>query len=92
MIGGPYQTAHETPVAMHSHSSNHPVDVAQLISMLISEIRTTLNWKIDTLQEKIELKNEENNALRNENKILKEKLAVQEEKIAQLTQNANKQV
>ena len=55
MIGGPYQTAHETPVAMHSHSSNHPVDIAQLISMLISEIRTTLNWKIDTQQEKINL-------------------------------------
>ena len=75
MIGGPYQTAQEIPVAMHSHPSNHPVDIAQLISMLISEIRTTLNWKIDTLQEKIEHKNEENNALRNENKILKEKLA-----------------
>ena len=90
MIGGPYQTAQEIPVAMHSHPSNHPVDIAQLISMLISEIRTTLNWKIDTLQEKIEHKNEENNALRNENKILKEKLAVQEEKIAQLTQKENK--
>ena len=91
MIGGLYQTAPETQMAMHSMPSNHSVtDITQLIQLLISEIRVTLHSRIDLLNEKINLKNEENERLRNENNELKQLVAEQSATIEAMS-NVNNQ-
>lgn len=81
MIGGPYQGASETMNTVHS---NH-ADLSTLITILITEIRTTLNTRIDILNEKINLKNEENEILKTEVKKLKQIISRQEQTIADLT-------
>jgi hypothetical protein len=61
-------------------------DISTLITVLISELRTTLNTRIDILNEKINLKNEENETLKKEVHKLKQVITNQEKTIADLTQ------
>ena len=73
---------------MNSFPSNQPnmaMDITSLITLLVTEIRDTLNTKIDILNEKIDLKNEENRNLKEENGKLKEIIAKQEQKLTELT-------
>lgn len=70
-----------------TYPSNQPMamDFSSLITLLMQEIRDTLNTKIDMLNEKIELRNEENRKLKEENLKLKETITRQDEKIAEIS-------
>lgn len=57
-----------------------------LVTLLITEIRLTLNARIDILNEKIELQCEETKRLRMENEKLKEIITTKDNKITQLQQ------
>jgi len=83
MIGGPYQGAPDTRPSLHGNQGQSP-DLSTLITVLITEIRSTLNTRIDILNEKIDMKNEENENLKQEVRKLKKVISEQEETIADL--------
>lgn len=89
MIGGPYQGAIENGVAMHGLHSNQATDLTSLITTLISELRNTLNTRMDLLQGQINIKEGENVNLREENLKLKEIITKQEAKIDELSRKEN---
>lgn len=71
-------------------------DLTALITFLITEIRDTLNAKIDILNERISMQNDENKRLRGENDKLKDVVNEQEKlinelKTCSLTQNMRTQ-
>ena len=70
--------------SLPSNQANMASDMSSLITILVTEIRNTLNTKIDILNEKIEMKAEENRNLKDENCKLKEIIANQEKKITEL--------
>lgn len=93
MIGGPYQGAPEalSGVYMNQGIQHGQTDLTGLITILITEIRSTLNTKIDILNEKIEQKNQENEHLVQEIHNLRSKVTQQEQTIEELTKKQQSQ-
>ena len=71
----------ETSVVPSNHNEN---ELTALITLLITEIKTTLNTRIDLLHEKIDLKNAENRNLKEEVQKLKQVITKQQQTIEQL--------